>query len=171
MSHIKNATDLAFDNNVADMQSEIESALQYKIINALEQKRIEIAMGILQTEAESCDDEDMEDDEDEESSDDEEKEDKKKKKSVKEDTINELSKKTLGSYVKKASHDVGTYSAATGRHSERSQRALERDKKNKMDNTDYEDARKNSKIADKAFAKSWKRREGISKAVDKITKE
>ena len=45
--HIKNATDYAFDNNVADMQTELESALQYKIINALEQQKIEMAQTLM----------------------------------------------------------------------------------------------------------------------------
>lgn len=95
--NVKNATDFAFSDNVADMQTEIQSALQYKIINALEQKRIEIAMSLMQNEgtecdAESSDDEDSSDDEeDDEESDKDEKEDKKKKdkKSVKESELDE----------------------------------------------------------------------------------
>ncbi len=45
--NIKNAVDHAFDNNVADMQAEIESALAYKIINAIEQERIEVAKSLI----------------------------------------------------------------------------------------------------------------------------
>lgn len=46
-SHVKNATDFAFDNKVSEMQDEIASALQYKIINALEQERIEAARELM----------------------------------------------------------------------------------------------------------------------------
>lgn len=45
--NVKYAVDHAFDNNVADMQAEIESALQYKIINAIEQERIEVAKDLI----------------------------------------------------------------------------------------------------------------------------
>jgi hypothetical protein len=81
----------------------------------------------------------------------------------------ELDKKTLGSYIKKASHDVATNSAATARYSERANKALD-----KMKTGDYSgDAqrRKDTAVADKAFNKSWKRRQGIAKATDKLTKE
>ena len=86
-------------------------------------------------------------------------------KMTKEETENldELSKKTLGSYVKKASHDVATRAAATSRYGEREEVARK--------SGDYDSARKNSKIADKAFNKGWKRRANMAKAVDKLTKE
>ena len=77
--------------------------------------------------------------------------------------IDELSKGTMGSYIKKASHDVATHSAATGRYAERSQQ--------KKKTGEWWDGKKESEVADKAFDKSWKRREGIGKAVDKMTKE
>ena len=77
--------------------------------------------------------------------------------------IDELSKKTLGSYVKKASHDVATRAAATSRYGEREEVARKAG--------DYNSARTNSKIADKAFNKGWKRRANMAKAVDKLTKE
>jgi hypothetical protein len=44
---VRNSVDYAFDNNVADMQAEIESALAYKIINAIEQERIEVAKSLI----------------------------------------------------------------------------------------------------------------------------
>ena len=47
--HIKNATDYAFSDNVADMTKELENALQYKIINALEQQKIAIAQSLMNT--------------------------------------------------------------------------------------------------------------------------
>lgn len=82
--------------------------------------------------------------------------------------IQELSKKTLGSYVKKASHDVATNSAATGRHAERSNKADDKNKK-EFDYNTYAQGKKDSDVADKAFKKSWKRRTGIAKAVDKLS--
>jgi hypothetical protein len=76
----------------------------------------------------------------------------------------------LGSYVKKASHDVATKSAATGRYAERANKEEDNRKKNK-DYSGYQQGRKDNETADKMFNKSWKRREGIAKAVDKLTKE
>ncbi len=58
--NIKNAVDFAFSDNVADMQSELENALQYKIINALEAKRIEIAKSLINTNESVDPDEDEE---------------------------------------------------------------------------------------------------------------
>lgn len=84
--------------------------------------------------------------------------------------LDEVSKKTLASYIKKASHDVATKSAATGRYAERANK--EEDKRKKEgDYSGYQQGRKDSKFADKMFAKSWKRREGIAKAADKLAKE
>ena len=84
-------------------------------------------------------------------------------KKMEEETINELSKGTLGSYVTKASHDVATKSAAVGRYAERSR--TDRSNGNVMS------ARSNDNVADKMFKKSWKRRQGIAKATDKLTRE
>jgi hypothetical protein len=94
----------------------------------------------------------------------------KMKGSLKEENIQELSKKTLGSYIKKASHDVATKSAATGRYAERANKEEDNRKKN-QDYSGYQQGRKDSAFADKMFKKSWKRREGIAKATDKLTKE
>lgn len=77
--------------------------------------------------------------------------------------IDELSKKTLGDYVKKASHDVAHKGAMTRQHSIDSRAA--------KDDQRYTDARKSDDKANKTFAKSWKRREGMAKAVDRLTKE
>jgi hypothetical protein len=84
--------------------------------------------------------------------------------------VDELSKKTLGSYIKKAATDVATNSAATGRHAERSNKIADHQKKT-GDYSKETQRRKNSQTADKAFDKSWKRRAGIAKATDKLTKE
>jgi hypothetical protein len=84
--------------------------------------------------------------------------------------VDELSKATLGSYIKKAATDVATNSAATGRHAERSNKIADHQKKTGDYSKDSE-RRKDSKTADKAFDKSWKRRQGINKATDKLTKE
>jgi hypothetical protein len=82
--------------------------------------------------------------------------------------LNELSKKTLGNYIKKASHDVATKSAATGRYADRANKA--RDEMKKGDYKNWPQGKKDDEFADKMFKKSWKRRKGIAKAVDKITK-
>jgi hypothetical protein len=87
-----------------------------------------------------------------------------------EEQIDEVSKKTLGSYIKKASHDVATKSAATGRYAERSNKE-EDNRKKTGDYSGYRQGRKDNETADKMFKKSWKRREGIAKATDKLTKE
>ena len=84
--------------------------------------------------------------------------------------LTELSKKTLGSYVKKASHDVATNAAATGRYADRANK-LSDEMKASGDYSKEMERRKNNKVADKAFDKSWKRRGGIAKAVDKMTAE
>lgn len=77
--------------------------------------------------------------------------------------LDELSKKTLGDYVKKASHDVAHKGALTRQHSIDSRVA--------KDDQRYTDARKSDDKANKTFTKSWKRREGMAKAVDRLTKE
>jgi hypothetical protein len=83
--------------------------------------------------------------------------------------VDEVSKKTLGSYIKKASHDVATKSAAVGRYGERSN--VVKDQMKKGDYSNYQKGKKDSEFADRTFSKSWKRREGIAKATDKLTKE
>lgn len=79
------------------------------------------------------------------------------------ESIDEISKSTLGSYIKKASHDVAAKGATTRRF------AMDSEKQRK--DQDYVGARKSMEKADKTFAKSWKRREGMAKAVDRLTKE
>lgn len=85
---------------------------------------------------------------------------------AKEETINEVSKKVLGSYIKKASNDVATKSAAVGRYADRANKA--RDKMKKGDYSDWQQGKKDDEFADKMFKKSWKRRQGIAKAVDRL---
>lgn len=77
--------------------------------------------------------------------------------------LNELSKKTLGSYLKKASHDVATLGAVT--------RQLSNDSRDARQNDDYTTARKKSAQADSVFQKSWNRRKNMAKVVDRLTKE
>lgn len=86
-----------------------------------------------------------------------------KKKLPEETQINELSPATLGSYIKKRSHDVAAKSAAV--------RGFARDADAQRKAGKPMDARKSDERADKMFKKSWKHREGIAKAVDKLTKE
>jgi len=83
--------------------------------------------------------------------------------------VDELSKATLGSYIKKASHDVATKSAATGRYADRANAV--KDQMKKGDYSNYQQGKKDDATADKMFNKSWKRRAGIAKATDKLTKE
>lgn len=79
------------------------------------------------------------------------------------DQLDELSKATLGSYIKNASHDVATRGAAT--------RQFANDEQKARDDEDYREASRKKQMGDKMFAKSWKRREGMAKAVDRLTKE
>lgn len=79
---------------------------------------------------------------------------------VDEAELNELKSSTLASYVKKASHDVAAKGALTRSWSELSGRQKAEDK--------WMDARKSEEKADKIFAKSWKRRQSMAKAVDKL---
>jgi hypothetical protein len=65
---------------------------------------------------------------------------------------------------------VATKSAATGRYAERANKE-EDDRKKTGDYSGYRQGRKDNETADKMFGKSWKRRQGIAKAVDKMTKE
>lgn len=57
--HTKQATEFAFSDNVAEMKNEIESSLHYKLVNALEAEKIEIAKNLVTAgvseEKECCD--------------------------------------------------------------------------------------------------------------------
>ena len=77
--------------------------------------------------------------------------------------LDELSKKTLGSYVKKASHDVAHKGALT--------RQFANDSAAAKKDSDYFGAKKADDKSNKMFAKSWKRRENMGKAVDRLAKE
>ena len=77
--------------------------------------------------------------------------------------LDELSKGALASYVKKASHDVAHKGAMTRQHTNDSTAA-------KMAGN-YYGAKTSMDKADKTFGKSWKRREGMAKAVDRLAKE
>ena len=79
------------------------------------------------------------------------------------DQLDELSKTTLGNYIKSRHHDVAAMGATTRRHAMDSETA-------KKENN-YTQQRKSNALSDKAFAKGWKYRENISRAVDKLTKE
>jgi hypothetical protein len=90
-----------------------------------------------------------------------------KKEENESEQIDELSKKTLGNYLKKASHDVATKSAATARYAERSNVAKDRHKQG--DYSGWQKGREDDETSNKFFAKSWKRRQGMAKAIDKLT--
>ena len=80
-----------------------------------------------------------------------------------EEQLDEISKKTLGSYIKAASHDVATKGALTRHFADKSRREKEEKKGWEAD--------KSMKKADKTFAAGWKRRQNMAKAVDRLTKE
>jgi hypothetical protein len=88
---------------------------------------------------------------------------------MKEEQLDEISKGKLAKYIKAASHDVATKSAATGRYGDRANRVA--DEMKKGDYSNWQQGKKDSNFADKMFAKSWKRRKGIEKAADKLAKE
>jgi hypothetical protein len=77
-----------------------------------------------------------------------------------------LKRTTLASYVRAASHDVATKSAATGRYADRANKV--RDEIKKGDYSNYQQGKKDDATADKMFNKSWKRRKGIDTAVSKL---
>lgn len=77
--------------------------------------------------------------------------------------IDEISKSTLGSYIKKASHDVAAKGAFT-RHFADKSRAETAEQKHDI-------ARKTMKKADKMQDAGMKRRANMAKAVDRLTKE
>jgi len=77
--------------------------------------------------------------------------------------LDEISKKTLGSYIKKASHDVAAKGAFT-RHFADKSRAETAEQKHDI-------ARKTMKKADKMQDAGMKRRANMAKAVDRLTKE
>lgn len=80
--------------------------------------------------------------------------------------LDELSKETLGSYIKKRSHDVAVQGALTRKH------AMDAEAKQK-EHGGYTTAavRDLHDKSNKSFAKGWKYRQNISKAVDKIVKK
>jgi hypothetical protein len=91
--------------------------------------------------------------------------------------LDELSKNTLGSYVKKAANDMGNRGAALA-HKQASAAEVDRmtnrnDIKNKFDAQDKMKAAlgADSKSQQKDYDKIGKRQSGISKAVTKLTKE
>lgn len=77
--------------------------------------------------------------------------------------LDELSKETLGSYVKKRSHDVAVQGALTRKY------AMDAEAKQK-EHGGYTTAavRDLHDKSNRAFAKGWKHRQGIGRAVDKI---
>lgn len=79
------------------------------------------------------------------------------------DQLDELSKETLGSYVKKRSHDVATQGALTRKHAMDSEA-----KKKEHGGYTTKAVRDLDDKANRAFMKGWKHRQNIGKAVDKI---
>ncbi|NDB58884.1 hypothetical protein EB001_10580 [bacterium] len=88
-----------------------------------------------------------------------------KKKEVKDfkeevEQIDEISKKTLGSYVKKASHDARMMGQIATDFENRADKARLQSRKDS-----------NERLHKKYLERAWKRDTGISKAVDRLTKE
>lgn len=79
-------------------------------------------------------------------------------------------KEAAKEYIKKASHDVATKSAATGRYAERANKE-EDNRKKTGDYSGYRQGRKDNETADKMFKKSWSRRKYMAKAVDKLEEQ
>lgn len=79
--------------------------------------------------------------------------------------LDELSKTTLGSYIKKRSNDVATQGALTRKHAMDSEA-----KKKEHGGYTTKAVRDLDDKANKAFMKGWKHRENIGKAVDRLTK-
>lgn len=77
--------------------------------------------------------------------------------------LDELSKETLGSYVKKRSHDVATQGALTRKHAMDSEA-----KKKETGGYTTKAVRDLDDKANRAFMKGWKHRQNIARAVDKI---
>jgi hypothetical protein len=81
-------------------------------------------------------------------------------KSVKEESLDEISKSTLGSYVKKATKDARIHGMIATDFEHRAKASRK---------PSYKETAKN--ISDKYKSRAWKREAGIGKAVDKLTKE
>ena len=156
---IKDFISQIVNKDYVNASSTFEDLLNSRIENLLDEEEMKVAAKIyndidyddLVAEAKKVDDEEddsSEDNEDdsEEDNDDEEEEAPKSKKKMKEDTqLDELSKKTLGSYIKKAStNNVGNTAGLIG-----SKNAAER-----------------TKLAKKVGS----RISGIAKATDRLTK-
>jgi len=82
------------------------------------------------------------------------------------DQLDELSKNTLASYIKKRSNDVATQGALTRKHAMDSEA-----QKKEHGGYTTKAVRDLDDKANKAFMKGWKHRQNIGKAVDKLTKE
>ena len=82
------------------------------------------------------------------------------------DQLDELSKTTLGSYIKKRSHDVATQGAVTRQFAVNA--AKEKEAQGGYATRSVRDLEGRT---DRAFAKGWKHRQNIGKAVDRLTKE
>ena len=83
--------------------------------------------------------------------------------------VDELSKKTLGSYVKKASSDMADKLDSASKSADKS--AAVKKQMKRGNNNNYERGAEAEKNTDKAYGGYVKRKRGIAKAVGKLTKE
>ena len=156
LENIKNATEFAFSDNVADMSTEIQTAIQHKIYDALQAKKVEVAQSFMNPVAESEEPfDDFEEDE---------------------ENIQELSKDTLQSYVNKRQWDMGanekeqkkmdTGLARAETKLKGDQNKLDKNKNGKLDSQDFKKLRKESKELEEKLDPSM----GVKKYIDDFIK-
>jgi len=172
---IENLINAIASGSAIETEQAFNSVMAEKISARLDDMRVEVAQNMFQTEAvEEIEEElTLEDYSAEEIEEFMQTEDY--------EQLDELSKKTLGDYVKKASNDVGYKSSLITRMAHKM--GSEKDKYLNVNDSDYSDDVKDTmkkqhydKInsADKLHTKAeltlQKRKSGIAKAVDKLTK-
>jgi hypothetical protein len=136
MSDTRKIIDYTFDENAVGVRDALYAAIHDRVTAHIEDKKQEIARGLIAQHDEEVDMDPEDDDNEPEDEDDLEE-------AV---AIDELSKKTLGSYIKKASDRKANHDRDAGEMG-------------------YTDA------GDTEFNKGQARRKGIYKAIDRLTKE
>jgi len=105
MSKVRDAVEYALDGKLSDMTASLESAIRDKVLGAIEAKKAEVAQNMFNPVAES---------EEESEEDDIELEDF----DLDEEQLDEISKKTLGSYIVKANKSAITHSGLASKSSQ-----------------------------------------------------
>ena len=133
LENIKNATEFAFSDNVADMASEIELAIQSKVYDALQAKKVEVAQSFMNPVAES---EDLEESRYNDDFDDDWKDNSEVK-----DAESELRKMKIK--LPNVQHKEVKISKASG-ELKGNQQKLDKNKNGKLDSQDFKKLRKES---------------------------